>query len=245
MYTENTACLAAHNPQLLPYIPTSFHQAIGIETCIWFNAFSGRVYRDIANSDYFYHWFCAKVAAMLNKTENKEKLPDYIDKFEVSDVVFGDLPPLLLNMKWSPYRNKKKGGENTNKASAATSKDSTEGNKLAAEGEGDEDQDDDAIAEESSDSEGEGETDPNAPAPTTTSSTDANGVTTTTTSFTGKISSGVSTKKPKKKSKAKAKDSSSGKSQNIDDQDDESYYYAACTADMAFRSGIKFTVRTK
>lgn len=54
---------------------------------------------DAANSRYFYHWFCAKLGQMLNKG----KRPEFVDEFRVSDVQFGELPPLILNVKWSPH----------------------------------------------------------------------------------------------------------------------------------------------
>jgi len=85
----------------LPALPSAFHGAIGSETCVWLNAFSGRVYRDAARSEYFHGWFCSKLAKMLNKG----KRPDYIDEFAVSDVSFGALPPLVRNMKWVPQEN--------------------------------------------------------------------------------------------------------------------------------------------
>eukprot|EP01033_Poteriospumella_lacustris_P002610 gene2610-1900_t len=94
MFAETTACLAANNPTLLPELPRHFgSHAIGLETCVWFNAFCGRVYRDMAESAYFNTWFRAKLAAMLNKG----KRPGYVDAFEISSVKFGDQPPLLLN----------------------------------------------------------------------------------------------------------------------------------------------------
>lgn len=99
MFAETTAALAANNPTLLPDLPRQFAaQAIGLETCIWFNAICGRVYRDMAESDYFHNWFKVKLAAMLNKG----KRPGYVDAFEVTQVTFGDQPPLLMNLKWFP-----------------------------------------------------------------------------------------------------------------------------------------------
>jgi hypothetical protein len=45
MASEAAACLAATNPCLLPLLPDRFKSAISGETCVWFNAFGGRVYR--------------------------------------------------------------------------------------------------------------------------------------------------------------------------------------------------------
>lgn len=50
MHAESTACLAASNPVVLPHLPAVFEKSIGVETCVWFNSFSGRLYRDIAHS---------------------------------------------------------------------------------------------------------------------------------------------------------------------------------------------------
>jgi len=118
MFAEATACLAANNPALLPSLPRHFgSHAIGLETCVWFNAFCGRVYRDMTESAYFNAWFRAKLATMLNRG----KRPGYVDAFEVSSVKFGDQPPLLLNVKWFPPPTKRKrrfGG--TSSAGAST-----------------------------------------------------------------------------------------------------------------------------
>lgn len=210
MFKESSACLAASNPGLLPEIPRLFNRAIGVETCIWFNAFSGRVYRDIANSEYFYYWFCGKLAQMLNKRE-KER-PAYIDSFQVTDVKFGELPPLLMNVKWSPYLKKKTKPESTNAKSEA-------GKSSTAKSEKKEKfstkirntfaqttvPDDDEEEEENQDSEESDE------------ELDENG--------------------------QRRESFSEGPADQYDNSDP--YYYAACTADMAFRSGIKFTVATK
>jgi hypothetical protein len=67
MTLESTACLAASSPNALPVLPSYFKQAVGLETCIWFNAFSGRVYRDAARSQYFHKWFQDQLSKQLNK----------------------------------------------------------------------------------------------------------------------------------------------------------------------------------
>mmetsp|Transcript_22551 Transcript_22551/g.22741 ORF Transcript_22551/g.22741 Transcript_22551/m.22741 type:complete len:1219 (+) Transcript_22551:249-3905(+) len=98
MKQESAAGLAASLPSRVPTMPTQFAKAIGKETCVWLNAFSGRMYRDTARSDYFHNWFHEKVAKMLNK----DRRPGYIDEFSVSNVAFGSIPPLLNNMQWAP-----------------------------------------------------------------------------------------------------------------------------------------------
>ena len=98
MSLESTACLAASASNVIPNLPSIFKSAIGQETCVWFNAFSGRVYRDAARSNYFHTWLLEKLSAGLNKG-NK---PGFIDEFKVESVVFGSTPPLLFNIQWSP-----------------------------------------------------------------------------------------------------------------------------------------------
>lgn len=182
MMEESTSCLAASNPAVLPHLPPSFLGAVGTETCVWFNSFSGRVYRDISNSDYFYHWFCRKASAMLNKGHR----PDYVDEFKVEGVRFGKLPPLLLNVRWSPQlsasMSERKGGKTKDEAGAATAE------ALAAV----------AGTEDSDDSDQE---------------------------------EGSARRTPSHR--------------NSGAVDPEVEHYAACTADLAFRSGIEFTVTTK
>ena len=100
MAAESSAGLAASLASRLPALPASFANAIGKETCVWFNAFSGRIYRDTARSSYFHQWFCAKVSHMLNKGHR----PGFVDEFVVSNLQFGQLPPLLCNMQWAPLK---------------------------------------------------------------------------------------------------------------------------------------------
>lgn len=184
MMEESTSCLAASNPAVLPHLPPSFLGAVGTETCVWFNSFSGRVYRDISNSDYFYHWFCRKASAMLNKGHR----PDYVDEFKVEGVRFGKLPPLLLNVRWSPQLSasisERKVGKTKDEAGAATAE------ALAAVAAAGTEDSDDSDQEE-----------------------------------------GSARRTPSHRSSGAA--------------DPEVEHYAACTADLAFRSGIEFTVTTK
>jgi hypothetical protein len=67
MTLESTACLAASSSNVLPVLPSYFKETVGLETCIWFNAFSGRVYRDAARSQYFHKWFKDQLSKQLNK----------------------------------------------------------------------------------------------------------------------------------------------------------------------------------
>ena len=98
MSLESTAGLAASLLSRVPNMPLQFSQAVGKETCVWLNAFSGRMYRDTARSEYFHKWFYEKAGKMLNK----DRRPGYVDEFKVSDVIFGAIPPLLCNIQWAP-----------------------------------------------------------------------------------------------------------------------------------------------
>lgn len=191
MFLEETACLAATNPTLLPVLPNAFVSSIGTETCVWLNAFTGRVYRDIASSKYFYRWFCDRLTLMLNKGE-KER-PAFIDRFTVLDVKFGDLPPLLNNVKWSPPSRADE--QQTRRRGKAKSK--ADKGKRNGQQRGEDPEHDDF----SSDSEGEE----------------------------GELTmEGI---------EARTKD--------YPVTPEEVLYYAASTADVAFRSGIKMTVSTQ
>ena len=98
MASESTACLAASAPAVLPPLPSSFGRCVKEETCVWFNAFSGRIYRDAARSEYFHAWLLSKLTTQLNKGAK----PGFIDEVVVESVTFGSTPPLLMNVKWSP-----------------------------------------------------------------------------------------------------------------------------------------------
>ena len=250
MSKESTACLAATNPAILPLLPSRFGTAVGTETCVWFNSFSGRVYRDISHSNYFYNWFCAKLTHLLNKGPR----PDYVDEFKVNDVQFGVLPPLLMNVQWSPpckpssfnFSGDEKGSDKNRTKSAdqagtgGSGKGSAKksGIKQSANAEN---ANRAFIYDESdtdgSDSEREGR-EPRAPR---TSNTSNSGNTTAgasgpaggnTNSGTGP---GAGSGSGKNKSRYRAPPP----------KNDDSEFFAACTADMAFRSGIKFTISTK
>jgi hypothetical protein len=98
MTLESSAGLAACSLHALPKLPRQFEDTIQKETCVWFNALSGRMYRDAARSEGFHQWFCSKAAHLLNKGK---KTPLF-DQFQVSNPCFGSTPPLLLNVQWAP-----------------------------------------------------------------------------------------------------------------------------------------------
>jgi hypothetical protein len=99
MRSEAMSALAASLLSDLPALPPNFSKCITEETCVWMNAFLGRMYRDTARSANFHEWFCAKAAIMLNKG----KRPDYIDTYSVSHAVFGSSPPQVRNVVWLPH----------------------------------------------------------------------------------------------------------------------------------------------
>lgn len=99
MTTEGATILAATSPVLLPHLPPSFNASVGSETCVWFNALTGRLYRDMGNSSIFADWFCEKCTFMLNRGK---KPVNFLGDFVVANVVFGRTPPLLSNVKWAP-----------------------------------------------------------------------------------------------------------------------------------------------
>lgn len=100
MKLESSAGLAASCLAKFPPLPRQFDNCIGNETCVWLNALSGRMYRDAARSAWFNKWFCTKITNLLNKG----KRSPIIDRYQVVDAIFGGIPPLLLNVKWSPVR---------------------------------------------------------------------------------------------------------------------------------------------
>lgn len=241
MAQETTACLAASNPAILSDLPPVFKSAIGVETCVWFNAFSGRVYRDISNSKYFYNWFCNKLTHMMNKRE-KER-PGYIDRFVVTNVEFGDLPPLLMNVQWSPPVSKSNASRaqakpvNTPDQSASINSQNAE-----YELEDDDDEDDDSSSSSEDESEPKASESIGGTSKKFTSSTQSSKYSSSATNPTPNAPANTSSPPSKSKSNKKIKVPKEAKR---DDLHNESYYYAACTADMAFRSGIKFVISTK
>jgi hypothetical protein len=121
MSSEATACLAASAPAVLPPLPSTFKRSIKAETCVWFNAFSGRIYRDAARSEYFHAWLLQKLTTQLNKGVR----PGFIDEVVVESVTFGSTPPLLMNMKWSPAASHAKKKKNAPKKSTTSSSNSS------------------------------------------------------------------------------------------------------------------------
>ena len=67
MTLEATSILAATAPANLPPLPPAFRTVVDKETCVWFNAFSGRVYRDAASSAHFRAWLLQKLTFQLNR----------------------------------------------------------------------------------------------------------------------------------------------------------------------------------
>ena len=131
MHLEATSILAATAPAELPPLPPAFRNVVDKETCVWFNAFSGRVYRDAANSANFRSWLLEKLTFQLNK--NSKSRPGFLDELKVVDVCFGQTPPLLLNVTWepkvteAPVEKKKDASEKTDKAAVDEEDDDDEG----------------------------------------------------------------------------------------------------------------------
>ena len=97
---------------------------IGAETCVWLNAFTGRIYRDISKSKEFHIWLCALVGRLLNKAP---KRPDYIEEFKIESVEFGGLPPIIRNVKWIPGDSAPRADTNTTRSRSGTTSGSSEG----------------------------------------------------------------------------------------------------------------------
>lgn len=153
---------------------------------------------------------------LLNK--NEKERPAFIDKFTVLGVEFGDLPPLLMNVKWSPPLRKKK-GEGASGADASNA-DASGGTKPS----------------EDTDTE---EDDPGVPEGGRTSfDSDDDDAT-----HTGEEK--VEGKRRKKKHPVLTMEEIENRSRDSPETDEEFLFYAACTADLAFRSGIKFTIATQ
>ena len=94
------AAVAATLPAALPPMPPSAVNAVGEESCVWLNAFLGRVYRDCARSPHFHTWMASRLEHNLNKGwKNK---PDFCDEMSVQMVGFGPTPPLVTNARWLP-----------------------------------------------------------------------------------------------------------------------------------------------
>jgi hypothetical protein len=65
---------------------------------VWFNAFTGRIYRDAIASPLFHEWMTRVLVTLLNKGSR----PTYIDDFQIKDLRFGVMPPILKNIRWLP-----------------------------------------------------------------------------------------------------------------------------------------------
>jgi len=67
MSSDVMAALAATNPARLPKLPSQFVAGIGTESCVWLNAFTGRMYRDACAAPLFHEWMQKLLLSMLNK----------------------------------------------------------------------------------------------------------------------------------------------------------------------------------
>jgi hypothetical protein len=153
MTLEATSILAATAPANLPPLPPAFRSVVGTETCIWFNAFAGRVYRDASGSAHFRAWLLEKMTTQLNR--NSKTRPGFLDDLQVVDVTFGATPPLLLNMTWAPKVTAEgtasaasasassKDGKMTEKTSDKMSEKTVASSAAAAGGDKDKDEDED------------------------------------------------------------------------------------------------------
>ena len=92
---ESTTSFPASAPIVMSPLPPFFQNTAGLETCVWFNAFSSRIYRDAARSEYFHSW----LQTTLTKSLNRGKKPGFIDEFKVEGLVFGSNPPTLSNVQ--------------------------------------------------------------------------------------------------------------------------------------------------
>jgi ferritin-like metal-binding protein YciE len=257
MHKESTACLAATNPAILPLLPSRFSQAVGVETCVWFNSFSGRVYRDISNSSYFYNWFCTKLTMMLNKGAR----PDYIDEFKVNDVKFGVLPPLLMNVQWSPRCSSNSfeppptpgptngaGGSGAGAGAGAGAGTTPSREYIYDESESEEyDEDDEDDSDEAGRFFGGSGTAAAQGTGNNNNSSSSSGNENNNPREDRRQSFSESEPPPPPlRSRAQSRaNRRKYKSAPAAGKPDESEFFTACTADMAFRSGIKFTVTTK
>lgn len=93
------------------YLPSSlmhglFFPLTPLPPGIWFNAITGRVWRDIARSAYFQHWVCSRVSHSIARGK-----PAFIDHLEVTGVEFGAIPPLFSNVRWIPASSHTEQGE--------------------------------------------------------------------------------------------------------------------------------------
>ena len=98
MHADPMVQLAATDPVRVPPLPPQLVAGIGRESCVWFNAFAGRVYRDACASPLFRAWMAESFSQSLNKGPR----PNYVDEFRVENLRFGVLPPMLKNVKWVP-----------------------------------------------------------------------------------------------------------------------------------------------
>lgn len=104
MKAVETAVYASSLPLLL-YRPDLHLEE---ETCVWFNAFCGRIYRDFINSEECFEWFGGKITTLLNDPVKLPK-PAFVGDFKIEDISFGPRTPVLCNMRWVPVSDEGRG----------------------------------------------------------------------------------------------------------------------------------------
>ena len=100
MRSVNAAALAGTKPTLLPTITPAAFCRIERESCMWFNALGGKVFRDCSRSPAFHKWLAGRIEINLN--ENWSTKPDFVGNFSCSDLAFGSTPPLFSGARWIP-----------------------------------------------------------------------------------------------------------------------------------------------
>ena len=94
-FLESTTYPAVSARTVISPLHPSYPNNVGSETCVWFNAFSSRVYKDAVRSEYFHSW----LQETLTKSLNRGKKPGFIDEFKIESLVFGPTPPTLFNVQ--------------------------------------------------------------------------------------------------------------------------------------------------
>ena len=104
MFSDGACALAAMKPANLStrtakkLKEASIGGKICLESAVWLNAFSGRIYRDASNS----FQFRAKMEKIMTGVMNKGKKPRYVGKFKVTEFRLGEVPPVVKNATWVP-----------------------------------------------------------------------------------------------------------------------------------------------
>jgi len=99
MFGDAMAALSSTLPASLPNpLPAGIVENIEMESCVWANSLTGRVYRDAVSSHGFRGWLKDQLQHMINRGA----LPEWIDELEVSDLSFSSAAPILKNVRWVP-----------------------------------------------------------------------------------------------------------------------------------------------